>query len=215
MSDGLESSITPAERRRSKVRNAILDAAERMFMRDGEAGLSIRKIADEIDYTPGAIYKYFESKQDLIDELKEAFFEILLAEMNDFSGPPEDYPAYAHQFLNAYIKIALAKPHHYAAAFTGVKDEDVHIAEPASDSLKVQAFMGLLDMVQTGVDIGVFRQDLDITLTAKSIWASMHGLASLISHIPDFHRVMSPDNDLSEEAFIARHISFILRGLFK
>jgi len=207
--------ITPAERRRSKVRSAILAAAERMFMRDGEAGLSIRKIAEEIDYTPGAIYKYFESKQELIDELKEAFFEILLAEMEEFSGPPEDYPVYAHEFLHAYIKVALAKPHHYAAAFTGLKEEGAPIAEPASDSLKVQAFMGLLNMVQTGVHIGVFREDLDVTLTAKSIWASMHGLASLISHIPDFHRVMSPDSDPSEEVFIRRHISFILRGLSK
>lgn len=184
-------------------------------MRDGEAGLSIRKIADEIDYTPGAIYKYFESKQDLIEELKEAFFEILLGEMDEFSGPPEDYLAYAHEFLYAYIKVALAKPHHYAAAFTGLKTDDQPRAEPASDSLKAEAFMGLLNMVKTGVDIGVFREDLDVALTSKSIWASMHGLASLISHIPDFHRVMAPDSDLSEEVFITRHISFILRGLSK
>ena len=44
-----ESEVSPAERRRLRVREAILDAAERVFAQEGEAGLSIRRIADEIE----------------------------------------------------------------------------------------------------------------------------------------------------------------------
>ena len=40
---------TPAERRRLKVRGAIIDAAERVFALEGESGLSIRRLAEEID----------------------------------------------------------------------------------------------------------------------------------------------------------------------
>ena len=72
---------TPAERRRIRVRGAILEAAERVFAVEGEAGLSIRRIADEIDYSPAAIYKYFGSKDELIDELKEAFFGRILCSL--------------------------------------------------------------------------------------------------------------------------------------
>ena len=56
-----DSEISPAERRRLRVRGAILDAAEKVFAEEGETGLSIRRIADEIDYSPAAIYKYFSS----------------------------------------------------------------------------------------------------------------------------------------------------------
>ena len=53
------------------MRGAILEAAERVFSVEGEAGLSIRRLAEEIDYSPSAIYKYFGSKDELVDELKE------------------------------------------------------------------------------------------------------------------------------------------------
>ena len=65
---------TPATRRRNKVREAILAAAERMFAKEGESGLSIRRLAEEIDYSPSAIYKYFGSKEELLEELKDSFF---------------------------------------------------------------------------------------------------------------------------------------------
>ena len=78
---------TPADRRRSRVRESIISAAERVFAKEGEEGLSIRRLADEIDYSPSAIYKYFGSKEELIDELKEAFFERLLERSTTVPAP--------------------------------------------------------------------------------------------------------------------------------
>lgn len=213
MPNALKLKMTPAERRRRKVRTAIVEAAEKMFMRDGEAGLSIRKIAHAIDYTPGAIYKYFESKQDLVDALKEAFFELLLDEMEEFSGDREAYLDYARRFMGTYIRIAMAKPHHYAAAFTGFPKANAPTTKRDEKSLKVQAFFKLQTMVETGVNLNVFRQDLNVLNTSKSIWASLHGFAALMSHIPNFQNTLSDDETLSQEEFIRRHIDFILQGL--
>ena len=189
-------------------------SAERMFAREGEAGLSIRKLAEDIDYSPAAIYKYFESKQDLIDALKEAFFELLLGQMEEFSGTSEDYVQYAHEFLLLYAQIALSKPHHYAAAFAGLPDTTLPLKSPPEDSLKVQAFMNLRHMVVEGVRLGVFRSDLDIGQTSKSLWAAMHGLVSLMIHMPHFQTIMMDAAPPPEkDALIAEHIRFIVRGL--
>lgn len=216
MSEALKLEMSPAERRRNRVRRAILQSAERMFAREGEAGLSIRKLAEDIDYSPAAIYKYFESKQDLIAALKEAFFERLMGEMVEFEGQPEDYPAYAHDFLATYITAALEKPHHYAAAFTGFADSSAPFVKRDAESLKVQAFIKLSAMVETGVTMNVFRQDLDIPQTAKSIWAAMHGFVALMAHVPHFHAIMASDvHPQAREIFISDHISFILQGLSK
>ena len=206
---------SPAERRRRKVRDAIVSAAERMFAREGEAGLSIRKLAEEIDYSPGAIYKYFESKQDLVDALKEAFFEQLHSEMEEFEGQADDYLVYMHGFLRTYVRVALGKPHHYAAAFTGLPEDGAPRVHVPEDSLKVQAFMQLRKRVEMGVALGVFRKDLQVTQTAKSIWASLHGFVALMAHIPHFHAIMLDDKPPSSEHFISDHIDFILQGLSK
>lgn len=215
MSSAIKSKQSPAERRHLRVRGVILKAAEHMFARDGEAALSIRKLAKGIDYSPGAIYKYFESKQDLVDALKEAFFEVLLARLEVFDGRAEDYPAYAHGFLNIYVQAALEKPHHYTAAFMGICDPDAPLLPSVEGSLKVQAFAKLRDMVQTGVELGVFQQSLDVMQTAKSIWASLHGAVALILHLPHFHAIMMDDAPSSQTDFISRHISFILQGISK
>lgn len=65
------------ERDREVVRRAILDAARDLFLRDGFDQVSIRKIAERIEYSPAAIYSYFASKDDIFFALAEEGFRLL------------------------------------------------------------------------------------------------------------------------------------------
>src|SRR5213080_1865033 len=65
------------ERDRETVRRAILDAARDLFVREGYANVSIRKIAERIEYSPAAIYGYFPSKDDIFFALAEERFRLL------------------------------------------------------------------------------------------------------------------------------------------
>ncbi len=58
-------------RERDTVRRKILTAARTLFLSDGYANVSMRKIADRIEYSPGAIYSYFVSKEDIFFALAE------------------------------------------------------------------------------------------------------------------------------------------------
>ena len=49
----------------SPVARAILDAARELFVAEGYHNVSIRKIAEKIEYSPAAIYGYFPSKDDI------------------------------------------------------------------------------------------------------------------------------------------------------
>jgi AcrR family transcriptional regulator len=62
--------LTPQDRRRAQTRRDILDNAHQMLIAHGLEGISIRALADRIDYTPGALYKYFPSKEALIDTVR-------------------------------------------------------------------------------------------------------------------------------------------------
>jgi AcrR family transcriptional regulator len=65
------------ERDREAVRRAILDAARELFVTEGFQNVSIRKIAERIEYSPAAIYGYFPSKDDIFFSLAEEGFRLL------------------------------------------------------------------------------------------------------------------------------------------
>jgi AcrR family transcriptional regulator len=65
------------ERDREAVRRAILDAARELFVAEGFQNVSIRKIAERIEYSPAAIYSYFASKDDIFFALAEEGFRLL------------------------------------------------------------------------------------------------------------------------------------------
>ncbi len=65
------------ERDREAVRRAILDAARELFVAVGFQNVSIRKIAERIEYSPAAIYSYFPSKDDIFFALAEEGFRLL------------------------------------------------------------------------------------------------------------------------------------------
>src|SRR5215470_11508421 len=65
------------ERDREAVRRSILDAARELFVTEGYENVSIRKIAERIEYSPAAIYSYFPSKDDIFFSLAEEGFHLL------------------------------------------------------------------------------------------------------------------------------------------
>ena len=209
---------TPARRRRQKVRDSILAAAERVFAKEGESGLSIRRLAEEIDYSPSAIYKYFGSKEELLDELKESFFERLLAQVDHVAALKLDFHDRARSCVTTYVATAIERPHHYAAAFSSIPTlEELAVRRRLSwddfiTTRKGQAFKILVDLVLDGQADGVFDRSLDPLMGAKSIWASSHGLALLMIHMPLLPG-MQPCDAMPTGDFVAFHADIVMRGL--
>jgi AcrR family transcriptional regulator len=65
------------QRERDRVREAILTAARELFVVEGYRNVSMRKIAERIEYSPAAIYSYFASKDDIFFALAEEGFRLL------------------------------------------------------------------------------------------------------------------------------------------
>ncbi len=74
------------ERDREAVRRAILDAARDLFVKEGYEQVSIRKIAELIEYSPAAIYGYFPSKDDIFFALAEEGFCLLHGDGADLAA---------------------------------------------------------------------------------------------------------------------------------
>lgn len=200
--------LTPAERRRLKVRDAIIEAADDLFTREGEQGISMRRLAEAIDYSPAAIYKYFDSKEALFAEMRELFFERLIARMNEAAEKGGDEHVLCARCGRAYIETAMEEPRHYVMAFSFFKKDEL----PDETSFAFHAEKQLCDMIRAGIEKGVFR-DMDPMVASKSVWASVHGLAVLMASIDEFPQGMPGSEHVSRDAVIDFHTDMIIRGL--
>ena len=90
--------LSPRERRHQRTQQAILDAALEIIHEKGVDGLSIRAIADKIDYSPAGLYEYYGSKEEIIAALCMQGLERFgrhLASV-DRSLPTEEYMILVH-----------------------------------------------------------------------------------------------------------------------
>src|SRR5688500_2251360 len=104
------------ERQKDAIRTRILDAARELFAKEGYDAVSMRKIADAIEYSPTAIYQYFADKRELRDELVRADFAALgenFAVLLEVKDPVERIRAAGH----AYIAFATSHPNHFRLMF--------------------------------------------------------------------------------------------------
>jgi len=173
---------TRREREKLDTRQRILDAARELFASEGYDAVTMRKIADKIEYTPTAIYFHFEDKDALIRELCAADFLALAQAFQPIALVPDPIER-IKRTGSAYIEFALAHPNHYRLMFMTPKpmgEEDlrqygVEKGNPAQD-----AYAFLRQAVVEALASGRFRAGLDDPdLICQTLWAGVHGVAAL------------------------------------
>jgi AcrR family transcriptional regulator len=106
------------ERDREAVSRAILDAARELFLTHGYQEVSIRKIADRIEYSPAAIYGYFASKDDIFFALAEEGFRLLFSYGADIEPAASSEPADAlREMFWRYYEFSKQHPEYFALMF--------------------------------------------------------------------------------------------------
>src|SRR5262245_41276223 len=108
------------ERDRESVRRAILDAARDLFVAEGYQNVSIRKIAERIEYSPAAIYSYFPSKDDIFFALAEEGFRLLsdpdlIGDLDTFD--PNDPLERVRSIFWRLYEFSRDHPEHFALMF--------------------------------------------------------------------------------------------------
>jgi AcrR family transcriptional regulator len=104
------------EREREDTRERILDAAREMFAERGIDAVTMRAIADRIEYTPTAIYHHFRDKEALISELCDRDYRALAHHFQTVAQI-EDPVERFRRLGQAYVEFALAHPNHYRFMF--------------------------------------------------------------------------------------------------
>jgi AcrR family transcriptional regulator len=175
------------ERQKEHLREEILDAARELFLKEGVENVSMRRIAQKIEYSPTTIYLYFKDKWDLFHSICEEAFAKLMLDMEAIKQTESDPIECVRRGAVTYINFGLTHPNHYRVVFL-MPHEHLIDGEKAfhfSGSAGEKSFMYLVTQVQRGMEQGKFRKG-DPMMVAQTAWAAMHGLTSLLITNPEF-----------------------------
>jgi AcrR family transcriptional regulator len=202
-------SLERRTREREETRARILDAARKMFVRNGYEATTMRAIADRIEYTPTAIYHHFRNKQALLTELAASDLESL-ADAFRKVGRVEDPVERIDRLGQAYVEFALEHPMPYQLIFMTHHPHEAVKARSAKHDPSEGAYAFLRSACAEAIHTGRLLPAIkDPDELAQILWASLHGLMAL--HIVKGEEAWIAWRDPRKTA--ARMCETLLRGL--
>ncbi len=172
-----------AERRareKEALRQEILDAATELFASEGYPSVSMRRIAERIEYAPSTIYLYFRDKEELCATIVQEVFERLSALLDGIQRRPDPPQERLRAGLRQYIEFGLEHPHHYRVAFgTGMLPEVVPGELSAADVAGLRCFEQLREILSENMAAGQIRQ-ANIDVLSQTVWMFLHGVTDIL-----------------------------------
>jgi AcrR family transcriptional regulator len=201
------------DREKTELRGKIIEAARRLFAEQGYEAVSMRRIAEAIEYSATAIYDHFEDKAELLREICREDFARLAVVFNELGAIADPVQRIA-DIGQAYVRFAVRYPNHYRLMFMTPRpalelDEEI-LARKGRPEADAYAF--LRAAVAEAIAQGRVRPGVpgDAELLTQTLWAGVHGVASIeITHNCEKWVELSP---LAERARLM--IESICGGLF-
>ncbi|MEA5426547.1 TetR/AcrR family transcriptional regulator [Arcicella lustrica] len=161
-------------RLKEETRNNILDAACKIVKEEGWQGLSLRKIADAIEYTAPIIYEYFANKEAILQELTKQGYLVLNKDLISAKQSKENPTEQLEAMWLAYWNFAFENKEMYQLMF-GVEMTTCHmVAFP-----EVQTPYDLF--TETIIEVMGDKNADDDTICQKyyTYYSVVHGLISI------------------------------------
>lgn len=193
------------EREREEKKELILSAAKEIIEEEGMEGLSIRKIANKIEYSPAIIYHYFDDKNEIVDYfLRDRYKEIIssLGGLQQGGEPDAALKASLKNFIEVALKISeeykyvMLNNSEAVLKYTSVLFKGASIEKPA------------MKVLRKFLKENYFKdcEEDFVELTAQVLWSSIFGLIIRL--------IIERNIDGNQKlALIEHNTEFIVNGL--
>ena len=171
-------------REKEQLRRRILSAARELFVTEGYESVSMRKIADMIEYSPTTIYLYYKDKADLLDSVCKETLLNLLNTLDLLRKDKSDPVETLRRSGRAYVEFGLKYPQDYKLTFV-VRPQFQKGLGLEEGSVGEKVFNYLRTMVSECIRQKKFRQ-VDVETTGQVLWSAVHGVTLLLIDFPDF-----------------------------
>ena len=167
------------------TKQAILDVARKLVIKDGPAGLSLRKVARAAGFSAPSLYEYFDSKQALVDAIAAEIAASLRAALARAADSHRDPRGRLVAIGLAYVAWARRHGQDFMLLFARMpsKRRSLAAAVPPASPYQVVA-AAVEDAIAAGVLTGGAAT---VEHTAYALWAAAHGMAMLqLTHLAGF-----------------------------
>lgn len=190
-----------------ETRRSILEAAVRVFARQGVANASLSNIAEEAGVTRGAIYWHFANKADLINSLWEqvqSFYAPLTqaSEHIDEPDPLGKLQELYSSFFAGMVEDPIQQQMFRILFDEGDRSKDTETVRKLHQELRCERYHGLQTVFVHAIQRGQLPPDFDVQLGVVTTFALIHGLIA--------NWVMNP-----ELIDIKRHAPKVTASLFR
>src|SRR3989338_2674804 len=166
------------QRDRDRTRDAILTAARGLFVTDGYHNVSMRKIAERIEYSPAAIYSYFPSKDDIFFALAEEGFRSLAGHLLGAIEGVADPLDRLRLGLWAFYEFSKLNPEYFGLMFI-----DRSVPSLGQDFQRFEFFQHVTTAaeadIQACIERGQFSKELNPAAALHVCWVGMLGAATI------------------------------------
>ena len=164
------------QREKEEMRSLILGAARKVFLEKGYYQASMRNIAEEMEYSPGTIYLYFEDKDEIFHALHEEGFRQLLEKMQPLEHVPDPFER-LKAMGRVYLEFARNNKDVYDLMFI-IQAPIKHEQEPEKWKMGQRTLDYLKDVIRQCQKKGYFKNQ-DVEYLSFVIWSTVHGMAAL------------------------------------
>jgi AcrR family transcriptional regulator len=165
------------QREKENLRKRILDEARKIILSEGFDALTIRRVADAVEYAPGTLYLYFENRDAIARELCLGVYQAMhdaLAPIAKIRNPQKRL----HAFMHGYVAFALDAPEMYRLAFMFdpafsdalLRDGPVEGADGPGQQIFALLVRTIAELQQS---------EAKAFALAETVWVGVHGIASL------------------------------------
>lgn len=162
--------------RHEENRTRILAAAREILVeRTTSDALQLREVARRAGYTPGALYRYFDGRDDLVQSLYMGALKVLGSYLQRAQGASASVRLTS--LAQAYLLFGREQPQYLTLLF----ESAVPSATWSAYLTVAWPFTLIVETVQAGIEAGELRPapGLDAPGTAYAFWALVHGFATL------------------------------------
>ncbi len=161
-------------RQKEEVRTSILRTAQEIVSNEGWQALSIRKIAEAIEYSVPVIYDHFQNKEAILLELTKQGFQMLNTELQKAKKRSNDPEKQIEAMAFAYWEFAFDNKAHYQVMYG--------LGMPSCDTVnqipELGAFSNLISEPIKEL-IAKKKTDANCFLKLHTFWSMLHGLVSI------------------------------------
>jgi AcrR family transcriptional regulator len=169
--------VARKEKQKQEIRQLILDASMKLFVEEGFSHVSVRKIAERIQYSPTTLYLYFKDKNEILFHCCESGFEKMLEQNRSLAliGNPLER---LHQMGINYLNFGLTNPEYYDLMF--IQDAPMarinEMGEGWSSGDQALEFLKIIIKEAMDKDLLIPAK---VETVALAVWGMVHGLVSL------------------------------------